>query len=433
MEPDAEPEVVLEGTTANTSVTSNSEVTSPARLRWVLLGLAGLVAVVLGLSQWQRGEPVPPSSDEEAAADENDRLDDEDEPDEETGAADTGDLDGAGDPEGADETKGLDTADTAEPRQVSPGTGLVVGQETGLALIMTKNSTEQLMLLDLDTGTEYELGARGQVLGMLDDHIVIQGSDAVSAIPLDSPDEEGTQLASSIGGFVEVAVVNDDVVWVYRQENFSPGEEGEVSLQAYDLSGTLVDQQSLDASNNFFFGPPPIGDLVQETGGGIYRQADDGFERVSTGSLVAAGDDLALVRECDDRRNCGHFWYEMSDWTEPLDLPDPGLEGFGSWAALHANDRWLTEENWRTSQFRVIEVASSRVVHEQAMNEFNSAPGTYNPFSPDGRWLAMDDSGGILIVDLDTGDEFVYESDFTGAGATIQGVFVDRGQVGFLP
>lgn len=49
--------ILLEGTTADYSVRSDTEATSPPRLRWVVVGLAGLIVVVFGLSRLHKPRP----------------------------------------------------------------------------------------------------------------------------------------------------------------------------------------------------------------------------------------------------------------------------------------------------------------------------------------------------------------------------------------
>lgn len=415
MESTAEPEVVIEGSTS--SLRSNSEVTSPARARWIVLGLAGLVAVVFGLSQWQREGPAPSNPDDgdsaikEAATDDSDEKEKEDEPGQ------------------VEEPTGPGTAATVEPQQVLPGSGPVVGEQTGLALVISNPAVRSLRLLDLDTGTEYELASGGHPLGILDGHLLVKSEGVLSALPLDSQEGSLVRLTSSAMEWIDVVGVADGAVWVRPYVEWT-GDE--TTIEGYDSAGNLVDERTLEDAS-LYLGPSAWGELSQDIGGGVYRIEGDSYRRLSQGWILAVGDELALVRECDERRQCGLNWYRIQTWESAEQLPSPELVGVGSSLTLHGNDRWLVEHSWSTNRFTVVEIATGRVVREFWQTLLDLGSETYNPFSPDGRWLVEDSASGIVIVDLDTGTEFAYESEMTGPSGNLTGVFIDRDDVGFLP
>lgn len=425
--------MLIDGSTADTSVRTDSEVSSPSRLRSTLLGLAGLVILMFGLSQWQRGEPAPPRADEEAAdGEENEGEEDE------------------------------SSATANEPQRVGPGSGPVLGEETGLALVISDPANGELRLLDLDGGAEYELAATGRVMGIIDDQLVVQNDGTVTMVPLDSSTGTGTPLVPAARGSVEVVGVADEAVWIV-QSNAVTGPIGyDYAVDAYDASGNLVDKQTLDGTS-LLLGPQVWGELTQEPGGGIYRRTGNSSRQLSTGRLEAVGDELALVRECDESgQRCGHNWYriwdwvgryQISGWVGPLQLPSPNVSQTSS-LALRGNDRWLVQDDWSTDWITVIDVATGQVVRELehtdpefgtvSGSQFGTVSGTVSGgqfgtvsgdgrFSPDGRWLMAGDPAGLLIIDLETGAEYAYESEPTGASTSLVGMFIDRDDVGFIP
>ncbi|MEM9651276.1 MAG: hypothetical protein AAGA65_04215 [Actinomycetota bacterium] len=447
--------LLIDGTTAD-RVESTSVAQSGAGPRLLVVGALGLVVLLAGLTLWPKGEATSPEAaaakaediaeaedaaeagdaaeaddtaraDDTAEADDPAATDDSDDPTQDDSPADARDGAEADEPADPGDQPGATTADQAtDDRNAADGvegedgsSGPLLGEATGLGLIHVGRDFGRLGLLDLDTGVTHELAARGEPLGLLGSTLVTRASESVNLYPLDALDTAPAVIGGTTG-WVDVLSITEDRVWALDGSNL---DSGGWTVIGYDRNGEAV--EAVDADLAFpFFGWDPRANYVQGEAGGIYRRLGDGFQRVSTGTLAAIGDRLALVRECDEGLSCGMVWYRADDWEQPLDLTAPDVP-VQSQVWLVADDRWLLVTSWILGTTNLYDVESGLLVR-------SLGPGGGGPFenavalSRDGRWLLDPGTTDAVIVDLDSGTE--WPLDGFRAGATL---FVDLAAVGF--
>lgn len=418
-------DVLLDGTAVNQAVRSETEVHSSAQVRWVILGVVALGLLVVGLSQWPTGE-APPERDSDTAA-EDDNTEDGDSSSSRSSTTSAPVDDGADDPGTTEATEnGLEKDAEDETVGGDVAIGPVLGTEVGFGVVLGGTERQDLSLLDLDTGRVYELAARGHPVGVFDGAVVLRRNETVSLLSFDRQDAEGLALPRSPGGWTEVVAIGGDRLWVIEGD---PTEDAEgFPVAGYNSAGERVDEATINpwfASGSL----DPTGQLIQTSGGGVYIRNGDGFQRRSTGSLLVAGEEIVLLRECDDEMACQQVWYDRETW-EPLDYPKISLPTQGR-STLQNGDRWLYTLSWMTGKASLHEVRTGRTVptgegfgsHGQLMQA---------PISSDGRFLVEAVSSGVRILDLQDGTEWVHELPDLPSYATTFGVFVDLADVGFL-
>lgn len=410
-------DLLLEGTTAD-RVQSASVVQSSGHLRWAVLGAVGLGVLLFGLAQWPAGDATSPDAQDNAAAavdgDENAAATDSAEDDAAENAEDA--------TEGEEEPEDSGNSSTTQTEGAATGVagvgGPLVGEPTGLGVIYGSQGFGRLKLLELDSGVLHDLEATGDPLGVIGSSLVTRRSESVSVYPLDSIDAEPV-IINGRGGWVDVVSISEDRIWTVSGDT-GPNPDGWMIL-GYDETGVEVDSLELAATIPFY-GWDPSAEFVQGEAGGIYRRDGGGFERVSIGTLAAAGDDLVLANECDERLECRLNWYDVDNWDEPLDLPTPDLPAQGQ-ARVSGNDRWLVATNWVDGSTEIFDVQTGELV--RTVRTTNGPIQLSTGLSPDGRWLIDPGFGNTVIVDLESGVE--WPQDVRGEVA----VFVDLAVVGF--
>lgn len=401
--------------------------------RVVGIGLA-LVGVVLmwALFRQPSGEVAPePDQDEEAVADTEPDGDSEsdDGATDETNAEDD-DEDGDGEAEQAREeatttTQGPTSSDPSggdgRPAATDEPVPPLLGEETGLQLVVGRESGGSLEIIDLDSGVSTDIeGVRGTPIGQVDSSLVLLNPSTGSTLrlDLDDPTAEAVTLGGSSQRFFEVVEISDGAIWVATED------EGETVLQAIDLTGEVIDQVDFPLLNPFGFGPWSLSrpsELFYDPAGGLYRRSGDDFELVAEGQVLAAGERVAVMRQCDDERDCALRWYDIrSSGVIGFPAPPPA-DGQGLYQ-LVGGDRWLVYIDWRTNEGELIEVATSRSVRDLDISNIFGFEPTVVTVSDDGRWLVDTVDGMLVVVDLDNGNEWP-----TGRrSASARTLFVER-------
>ncbi|MEM9651275.1 MAG: hypothetical protein AAGA65_04210 [Actinomycetota bacterium] len=400
---------------------SSTVVRSSTVRRRALLGAAFLAVLLVGLTLWPTGERSTPGAaiggdpTDGASGDEVDGGPVGDEP---SGPADrsTGGTEGAAATRDDASSIGISIGSGAGGLQPADGAvGPLLGEATGLGLVFGTPGFGPHDLVELDTGVVHELSATGELLGVMGSTVVVRQSNSLALYPLDTADPVGIAIEED-GSWINVMSITEDRLWT--SNGSAPQGSG---LSAYDRTGTRVDV--VDTQMTFpFFGWDPRAEFIQGLAGGIYRRDGDGFRRALDAALVAAGDDVILVRECDDRLACGLVWYRKNNLTTPLDwwVPDVLSQ---SRTTVVGGDRWLVVQRWNGAT-AVHDVRTGRLVWSGDVT--NGGPIMFGSpsISADGRWLVEAGFDGIIVVDLDSGAEWPID-----AGSEFA-VLVDLADVG---
>ncbi len=192
---------------------------------------------------------------------------------------------------------------------------------------------------------------------------------------------------------------DDQRLVVVRQigdpDGSNPGQSApEFESQLFGFEGEAIGEvQKLPEYPSLFSFVSVMSGLV-----GTYQLGDDGFERLSTGYVVAAGDNHALVNECDDVLVCERVLIDLNtgELSDTADLPG-GLpfDGFGG-SLISPDGRWLVTEG-----------GFGRLVDLGTGETLNLGPEVRlaQPlaFTPDGRYAVAIRLRNLLVVDLETG------------------------------
>lgn len=185
---------------------------------------------------------------------------------------------------------------------------------------------------------ELRRGAQGQVVAGATTTLLTRYATGQNAqlLRIGEPSTE-VALPENIDG-IEVVAESDRYIGIAYGNRPSPdrveiGADGSVIIsEATARDGNIWQQQFLADGSR----------LVTEAGG-LYRGADGVFTRISTGVLIAASNDHALVRECDDTMQCTHLTIATStgERTEVV-LDDGEVSPFGFGATeLSPDGQWL--------------------------------------------------------------------------------------------
>lgn len=402
---------------------TRDEVRTRFPTRAVLAAGAAVLCLLLAWSLFQGpSDEVAPEPRDDRATEEGPGEDDGAEPepttttsrpstsmlpqDEEAEGTETGDLDGE-----------------------DPPSGPLLGEPTGLTLVAGHPAIGRVQLLDLDTGVPRELETqRGAPLAVLGSHLVSRHNEAIRITDLADPAQEAVVIGSgpSASAWTEFAGIDDDRVWVYEQDF----ESYSARLVGYDVEGTVQDEIDRSELPGFFGWSALHLDIVFHPAGGIYQREGDGFARRSGGLLLAVGDELVLVHECDEAMSCQSRWLDKSTWTDPGHPPPPSNE-LATSSAIAGSDRWLVLQSWESDVVRLIEIATGAVVREMPNTGFGAGlDGFSPPMTGDGRWLVDGTStsaGGAVVVDLDSGREWPIPLDLRGDW---HAVFVESSALG---
>lgn len=408
----------------NTVGTTGEALTSD-RVRLAAYGAAGLLLLLVGLLVWPGGPPADERTDDRPVEDRDPAI---------TLGIDQGRVESTAGQRAGDSTdqSAQPSADpkteqsspqadvSARPRTVDDGP--VVGEPTGLGLIIGQRPFTTMRLLDLDTGAVHRLAAQGEPVGVIGSSLVFRRDERVLTATLDTADDTGTGLADGTGGWVEIASITDNRLWATPDGRTAP--EGRV-LVGFDEAGDPVDEVTIPRGHTTF-GRDPYAELIQNAGG-IFRRTGDGYRRVSDANLLLAGEQLVLVEDCDDAMVCGRRWYQRSNWVGPLDLPVPDLPSQG-WGAIVGDDRWMVIMDRTAGSLTLHSLTDGRPA--RTLGQTGPAGSGGVALSPDGRWLVEQTTAGLELVDLDNGASWLYVGQPIEPESVV--VFVALDRVGFL-
>ena len=285
-------------------------------------------------------------------------------------------------------------------------TGPLLGEETGLTLVVGSVGPAGVDIVDLDTGLRRSVaGFSGAPIGMLGTSLVVTDRDGrPGLLDLSEPSPELVRLVPP-GAWGEVTSIEEDRIWIHREQEDGP------ALLAYDEAGEEVERADafIAGFGNFFFGPfsgPYQGapGLVQHPGGGLYRLEDGGYRRVAQGRVVALGERLAVVEQCDADLVCQTRWYD-TETAAVVGFPAPPPPSDRGFVQLIGGDRWLIHFDWRDGSGELIDVGSGRPVRTLDDEAIVGPFGVRTTISEDGRWLIDRIDGRLTVVDLDDDSE----------------------------
>lgn len=404
---------------------------SSTRGRLVLVaGLAVMAVLAWALFRQPAGDDPGAGDDEETAEADGERTDDDPAEDDEPADDDAEDDEPADDP--ADDDAPSTTRDggptTSVPGDGPPtavADGPLLGEPTGLTLLLGRWDRSGLTIVDLDTGEQREIERiRGTPAGVIGTNVILQrdnGAPAIMDLAADEPVAEPIAAASS-GGWTEVLDVEADRIWMIED-----GPSGTL-YRAYDVDGEVVDEidptaLGIDPYSIFGLGITPDSGYLYHPGGGLYRRNGEGFERVSTGQALAVGDRVAILRRCDDELDCQLEWHDLRTGGRiGFPAPPPSALGGRGFYRIVGGDRWLLYIDWSDGTGEVIEIATGRTARS-----VGSERGWFGPFPPvasvseDGRWFLDQVDRQLVVVDLDSGAEWALPVE---VGNDLSGLFV---------
>ncbi len=278
----------------------------------------------------------------------------------------------------------------------------LLGEPTGFGLAIggfDSPSGTPTRLVALDSGDVHEFqDANGGPVAVIDGRLVLWDYSGIQIADLRNGQPQSRPLLAD-GDNLDLLQIWDDTLWLV-----DTGQGPDFRLLAYSVDGELLRTEPMGA---WWFGTQfdlSAGvRMVQGADGGVYRTDDDGIERVGFGAIQAASTELVLVTECDEAMVCQSIWRDRLSWDR-LDLPVVEANfGEGRFAAI-LSDRRLMITDWRSNLMRLYDIASGELLYEGSDLSFDFHPNLVGNVSPDGRWLAMAPSVGMVtVVDLDTG------------------------------
>ena len=185
-------------------------------------------------------------------------------------------------------------------------TGPVLPVQTGAVAVVI--SEQRLHLIDLDTGARERLDrtleayeavpVRDGVAGMRAGRLVYQ--------PVRGPDRSPRDLGRADR---VLQAGRDDAVWtvVYPED---PSGAGVANAEARLVTMGGEVERSFEIGGDPFWGT--AAGLISYDGGRIYLTDARGSRALAVGEVQAAAGNELVVRECDERRQCGFVRFDVS-------------------------------------------------------------------------------------------------------------------------
>lgn len=287
---------------------------------------------------------------------------------------------------------------------------------SGLALAVGN----PLRVTDLDTGVTVETTVRASPVGVIGEHLLLRDQNGTRFVTLRLDDLEGepTWLGRGDAGYayrVEPAE-EDGQVWILT-ERWDTTEPAQIETLVDLETGEELRERAFEFDASFWsIGPNPTTNYRTPRSGGVYQRDGDGFLRIADGSLVAAGEELLLIEDCDDRLRCTLTWRRVDAPTEPVRRPIPSVgEGTIASGALIGSDRLLvfaTLGDWRYSVLD-LETGETVVTGLDFQGELPVSA------SEDGRYMAFNRNGDATVMDLDTGTDVILPGGFNSGSVLL--------------
>lgn len=306
---------------------------------------------------------------------------------------------------------------------VQAGTGPVLGQDTGLSLVVGGSNTP-FRVLDLDTGgrvvSETILSPQfvaGSTLIYVSD-TATWSSIELSDLDGERPSDDAGRAFSPLGSAALVIPATDDTVWLTWSRT-----DGGRDWQLIDLEslGVLREVSTplavrIPGGAEPFSGPEVVG---SEAGGVFELQDDNTYEQVLDGVLIAVGTDAVLVRQCSATLDCTARWFSRDTWTMIEQAPpDADL----------ANGRLVAGGLLLAGAVPQPALGAGLydVQSGQILRSLGPAPLSGAVVSPDGRWLVRRLLGRVEVVNVLDGQSTVVLNLELGRGDSILWVETDQ-------
>ena len=221
------------------------------------------------------------------------------------------------------------TTTTSSP-VVQLGTGPLLGEPTGLGLLLSGN---QLVVVDLDRATLTPVRSFGRY--------VVDGRLTPVGLAYGSPNggyfllEPGASVPRRLGeGGTYLGEGPAGRAW-FELYNATPNGR----YVHIDAPGAAPLPADLPDGVTFAY-PDGAGGWITEAGGSVYHlRADGGVVRIATADLLGASDGYALARSCDDELRCHYVVVDVATGTSRAGPAAPGgpwngqtkLSPDGSW------------------------------------------------------------------------------------------------------
>lgn len=307
-----------------------------------------------------------------------------------TTSGDEEDVDGEGAGFGSDRVSVVDQSDASIAVVGGP-----LG-DSGLTLVAGK----PIRFLDLDTGEVTETTHRNLIpIAVIGDRLVVNSESSgnnLKALDLNDLEADPEDFESPNGYLFAFSVGQDPNTIVAIADNYSSGPS--LSRYVYDAAtGTIIDETSVEIDLSFFGGLVGVGDFMSPRAGGVYRIVGSGHELVGPGRVVAQGDGLVLVQECDAQLECNVSWRDSATYeTTELPLPDSIADG-----QIIANGRLLvfrSTDRWESS---ILDLETGELIATtvEDLSSWTTA------VSPNNEMIAFVSDGALTLKDLETGAE----------------------------
>ena len=317
---------------------------------------------------------------------------------------------------------------TTEPRPATttataladrPGTGPLLPEPTGAALVVVTSS--EVLVVELDTGAVRSVAVADrhnyQEAWAVGGAAVVQSSGGAIAVPA-ARGEDPVVLTE--GGAADSLVPSDRSghVWL-------------VSQQDHKLVGREVSADGQETGRRFvlpaLLGPtmvPVDGGLIVQTLGSLtFYDPDTGAARAIGHGIALAGSGDTLARLSCEALRCGLRLTDLRTGDDVAVSPSDTASAPVAQAAFSPDGRWLAVVvrtlTGTTDRMALVDVADGEVV---AVHATVMGPGNLFTFSPDSRWLFVVDGKHVVAHRVGTKETVTLERLHPGGAVALGAV-----------
>lgn len=224
--------------------------------------------------------------------------------------------------------------------------------------------------------------------------------------------DDGTETEFEAGDqWSLLPIAGTDEFWrAGNQQGFEVG----LTYERVNIDGEVLGPPIDMPWRSWAIAADPNGGVVTTYGGKIYRVDESGATQLATGDLLGISTGVLVVRDCDERLQCGLFVVDRATGERAAVPPDPSFgaearyESLVSWGPsrrsfVSPDDRSLVVAAFDDSsvQLGLVDLETGMLTRLGDAYFGNAVE-----WSPDGRFLFVIVSGVISVVDRATGDTF---------------------------